>query len=55
MKYSYLLNCEKTSEYEFSCESICDSVWFKYVDEADNSDIKEHCGRKFHNKYRNVM
>lgn len=55
VKYSYLLTCEKSSENEFSCNSVCDSVWYKYVDEADNIKIKEQCGKKFHNKYRNVM
>ena len=52
---SYLLTCEKSSENEFSCNSVCDSVWYKYVDEADNIKIKEQCGKKFHNKYRNVV
>ena len=55
VKYSYLLTCEKSSENEYSCNSVCDSVWYKYVDEADNTKIKEQCGKKFHNKYRNVM
>ena len=55
MKSSYLLTCEKASENEFSCDSVCDSVWYKYVDEADNLRIKEQCGKKFHNKYRNVV
>ena len=53
--YSYQLTCEKSAENEFSCDSICDSVWYKYVDEAENIKIKEQCGKKFHNKYRNIV
>lgn len=52
---SYQLTCERSSSNEFSCDSNCTSVWYKYVDEEANLDIKESCGAKFHNKYRNVV
>ena len=55
IKSSYQLTCVKSSENEYSCDSNCTSVWYKYVDEASNMRIKEQCGKKFHNKYRNVM
>ena len=55
VRYSYQLTCVKSSENEYSCDSNCTSVWYKYVDEASNIKIKEQCGKKFHNKYRNVV
>ena len=55
VRYSDQLNCVKSSENEYSCDSNCTSVWYKYVDEEYNIKIKEQCGKKFHNKYRNVV
>lgn len=52
---SYSLTCGDRKGDEFECKSNCTSVWFKYVDEESNTDIRDNCGSHFHNKYRNVV